>query len=115
MGKITSSYGWKKLIDLYFPTVMLFEKGRELLDNPDWRARNAQLDRIHKLKGDFVQRVDVKINSNADLSDKSNEELQEIIDGNAELIEGHAESAEDSSETGDGQEGDGQAQTDPVH
>ena len=79
-SRIIKSYSWHKLIDVYFPPYLLMEKGRELLENQDWRARSDQLDRVHKLRGDFVKKVEMKVSPSGDLGNASNEELLQILE-----------------------------------
>ena len=79
-GRIIRSKSWEKLTEYYFPTVMLFEKEHELLNHPDWRAINSSLDRIHKLKGNFINKVEHSLKPGEDLKEKSDIELRRIID-----------------------------------
>ena len=80
-GRLTKTKAWHTLTEFYFPTYYLFEKEKELLDNPDWHATANSLDRIHKLKGNFTRKVEIKVSPTGEISQKSNEELQRIAEG----------------------------------
>lgn len=79
------SQTWQALLKFYFPTYYLFEKNKELLENKDWHAVNAALERIHKLRGDFVQKIDVRVSKESDLANKSDDELNRIISGEVSI------------------------------
>lgn len=83
-NSIIKSKSWEKLIEYYFPTVMLFEKEHELLNHPDWRATNSSLDRIHKLKGNFINKVEHSLKPGEDLKEKTDIELRRIIDATSD-------------------------------
>ena len=83
--RLLKTKAWGVLINYYFPTYYLFEKEKELLNSSDNADIHKSLDRIHKLSGNFTRKVEVKINPLGEISQKSNEEIQQIIDGNVEI------------------------------
>ena len=62
----------------YFPLEMLAQKNLEQLNHPDWHASNAALDRLHKLRGDFVTKVEVN-HTQDQYRQLPDEELRKII------------------------------------
>lgn len=83
---ITKSKTWGQLMKYYFPPILLAEKNMEMLQHEDWRAVNAALERLHKLRGDFTTKIDVHVSAGADLSTKSDAELNRIIEGEATVV-----------------------------
>lgn len=84
-GVVANTKAWKTLMNYYFPPDLLAKKNLELLNHEDWRATNAALERLHKLRGDFVQKVEHSIKSNDDYRQLSDEDLKNIVEG--EIIE----------------------------
>lgn len=84
-SRLLKTKAWGILVEYYFPTYYLFEKEKMLLEHKDPKWVANSLDRIHKLKGNFTRKVEVKINPMGEIGQKSNEELQRIIDGEVEL------------------------------
>lgn len=80
-GRITESAGWKEMLEHYFPidTLMSFEK--KLLEHKDWRAWNASLDRLHKLRGSFVKKVDISVHKDSDVRRLTDAQLMELRNG----------------------------------
>lgn len=93
-ARLIRSQTWQALVRYYFPVYLLFEKNRELLEHQDWRAVNAALERIHKLRGDFVQKVDIRVSTDTDLSTKSDHELNKIIEGEFEHVDAESNASE---------------------
>lgn len=69
--RLTRSKGWQKLMDKYLPDNKLLKVHRELLDNPDWRARDAGLDKAYKIKG--------KMHSMNQSEERGSQELEAVI------------------------------------
>lgn len=84
-GRLLKTKAWHTLTEYYFPTYYLFEKERHLLESKDNTDIHKSLDRIHKLKGNFNRNIEIKLNPTGEISQKSNEELQRIADGDVEL------------------------------
>ena len=69
--RLTRSKGWQQLMEKYLPDKKLLSVHKELLENPDWHARDSGLDKAYKIKGKYA---DNKIQIGA------SEELEKGID-----------------------------------
>ena len=69
--RLTRSKGWQELMEKYLPDKGLLQVHKELLENPDWHARDSGLDKAYKIKGRYA---DNKIQIGA------SEELEKILD-----------------------------------
>lgn len=83
-SSIVKSPTWKALIDEYFPPETLLSKEKELWNQKDWRAWANSLDRIHKIRGSFVRKVDISIHGSEEFRQMKDDELRQIIDGEVE-------------------------------
>lgn len=52
--KLTQSKGWEELMGDFFPDELLVKVHKSLLNDKNWRARNAALDKAYKLKGRYA-------------------------------------------------------------
>lgn len=80
-GRVTESAGWKEMLDHYFPINTLMSYEKKLLDHKDWRAWNAALDRLHKLRGSFVKKVDISVHKDSDVRRLTDAQLMELRNG----------------------------------
>ncbi|MDO8570562.1 MAG: hypothetical protein Q7R97_03175 [Candidatus Daviesbacteria bacterium] len=69
--KLTNSIGWQKLMDKFLPDKKLLQVHQELLDNPDWRARDSGLDKAYKIKG--------KLGNTQGEKETVSQEIREVI------------------------------------
>ena len=100
-SKVTKSKTWIELIDSYFPQEVLLAQEKKLWEIDDWRALANSLDRLHKIRGSFVKRVDHNIHKITEFRNKTDKELQEIIEADYEEVEPRAiESPEGDSDEG---------------
>lgn len=84
-GRITRSKNWSEISDFYFPPNLLAKKNLQLLNHQDWHAVNAVLDRLHKLRGDFVRKVKIEVTTPDRYRQLPDKDLRNIIEG--EIIE----------------------------
>lgn len=70
--KLTRSKGWQQLVDKFLPDAKLLKVHSELLENKDWRARDAGLDKAYRLKGKLGV-------GSRDPEDTSTQEIREVI------------------------------------
>ena len=75
--RLTRSKGWQELMEKYLPDKKLLKVHKELLENNDWRARDAGLDKAYKVKGRYA---DPKIQIGA------SEELEKVLDRVSRLL-----------------------------
>ncbi len=69
---LTNSRGWQQLMDKFLPDQKLLQVHQELLQNPDWRARNEGLDKAYRIKG--------RMRSNSiDADERGSYELEAVI------------------------------------
>jgi hypothetical protein len=80
-GQIVKSKTWKGIMNHYFPSDLLAQKNMELLEHKDWRAVNAALDRLHKLRGDFTEKLQIHVTHGEEYRQLTDEDLQNIVDG----------------------------------
>jgi len=117
-GRVTNSKAWNALIDYYFPPRELMKKEKELFNHKDWRAVANSLDRIHKIRGSFIKKVDVNVHHVEEFRQMKDDQLREIADADFEVIprsetheagtDGGAEHGSES-ESGISEEGTSQA------
>lgn len=70
--RVTKTNGWQQLMEKFLPDQRLLQVHSELLENPDWRARDAGLDKAYKIKG--------KMHSNpAGTGEQGSHELEAVI------------------------------------
>jgi hypothetical protein len=77
---LVRSKTFTQIMDHYFPLQILAAKDLYLLNHPDWRANNAALDRLHKLRGDFTTKVEIKV-SDDKIRQLSDEQLRNVVEG----------------------------------
>lgn len=71
-SNLTNSKGWQNLMDKFLPDKKLLQVHNELLENPDWRARDAGLDKAYRIKG--------KLGSGLhNTEDTASQEIQAVI------------------------------------
>jgi len=87
---IVRSKTFRQVMDHYFPLEILAEGDLNLLTHPDWRARNAALDRLHKLRGDFITKVEVN-HTQDQFRQLSDEDLRRIVVEGEIVEESHAQ------------------------
>lgn len=75
--RLTRSKGWQELMEKYLPDKRLLKVHKGLLENKDWRARDAGLDKAYKVKGKYV---DTKVQIGA------SEELEKVLDKVSRLL-----------------------------
>lgn len=75
--RVTRSKSWQQLTEKYLPDKKLLKVHKELLENKDWRARDAGLDKAYKVKGKYV---DTKVQIGA------SEELEKVLDKVSRLL-----------------------------
>lgn len=82
--RITRSKSWKVLIDEAFPPEELLQKERKLWKQKDWRAWANSLDRIHKLKGSFIKKIDINVHRTDEFRQMKDDDLRSIVEGDYE-------------------------------
>ena len=97
-NRIISTDSWQALMDQYFPKDALMKKEKELWKQPDWRAWANSLDRLHKIRGSFIKRIEHNIHSVNEFRQMDDKQLTDIV-------EGEYEDVPSESEEGVGQEG----------
>ena len=105
-GSIQKSKSWHQLMEMYFPSVILMENAREVLDCPDPRIKLKTLELLHKLRGDFTRKIEVKVTHDKDYSQKTDEELQRIASGDEQIID--VKPVQEEGPEGIGEEGIGE-------
>lgn len=78
-GRLQKTKAWQQLIDQELPDEELMAVNRELLNNPDWRARQAGLHFAYRIK----KKYDRDLNIKHELSYRTDEELETEI---AEIV-----------------------------
>lgn len=99
--KIIKSKTWESLIDKYFPKDALLKKEKELWKQKDWHAWANSLDRLHKIRGSFVTKVEHNIHKVTEYRQMGDKDLQNIVEGEYEEVDG----VPSESEEGTGTEG----------
>lgn len=84
-ARIMKNKTWQMIMDHYFPPDLLAKKDMELLQHKDWRAVNAALERLHKLRGDFTKKIEISVSRDDDYRRLSDEELRNVVEG--EIVE----------------------------
>lgn len=70
--QLTRSQSWQKLMEKFLPDQKLLQVHKELLDNPDWHARNEGLDKAYRIKG--------RLGSSSQSGlDTTSQEIREVI------------------------------------
>lgn len=80
-ARIIQNKTWQMIMDHYFPPDLLARKDMELLQHKDWRAVNAALERLHKLRGDFTRKIEISVSRDDDYRRLSDEQLRNVIEG----------------------------------
>lgn len=75
--RLTRSKGWQQLMEKYLPDKSLLKVHKDLLENKDWHARDAGLDKAYKIKGKYA---DNKIQIGA------SEELEKVLDKVSKIL-----------------------------
>jgi hypothetical protein len=100
-ARIMKNKTWQMIMDHYFPAELLAKKDLELLNHKDWRATNAALERLHKLRGDFTKKIEISVSRDDDYRRLSDDELRNVIEGEVveEImkVEGEEEEENDAS------------------
>ena len=112
-GRVTKSKTWKALIDYFFPPDELLAKEKKLFNHEDWRAVANSLDRIHKIRGSFIKKVDINIYRPKEFRTMKDDQLREIVEGDFEEVErpkGEKGSSKDDGE-GESEEGTSESRT----
>jgi hypothetical protein len=85
-GRLQKTKAWQQLIDQELPDEELMAVNRELLNNPDWRARQAGLHFAYRIK----KKYDRDLNIKHELAYRSDEdidaEIAEIVGEALELV-----------------------------
>lgn len=83
-SQLTSTKGWKELMDQYLPDDLIAKRHNELLNkndengNPDTVAVSKALDMSYKLKGSYAPEKSTALNLNLEARNISNPELEEV-------------------------------------
>lgn len=79
--KLTTTPGWKELMDTHLPEDHLAERHRELLDSPKGETANKALDMAYKLKGSYAPDKSININAELTVDEGALDKLTNILNG----------------------------------
>lgn len=83
---LSKSKSFKAIMSYYFTPDMLMEAEASLLHSDDLKYKDKALERIHKIMGNFIQRVELSTKGDG-MKNLSDAELYSISQGNADIVE----------------------------